>query len=122
MRRNHENTNEIVKYNHSDLQMVKENIKALHDKIDDISYHVKRATFQELMNDVDISEFFPIESSKQLEDFMNREHADWPARKREFYNYLYNGLIDDKKAFTKGLLKLLFSREFMFTIKWPTFG
>ena len=74
------------------------------------------------MNEVDISEFFPVTSTRNLEKFMDREHKEWPCRRREFYNYLLNIVSDNKKAFTKGLLKALFSRDFMMTIKWPTFG
>ena len=40
MRRNHENTNEVVKYNNADLQSIKAEIRAIHIKLDDISYQV----------------------------------------------------------------------------------
>lgn len=122
MRRNHENTNEIVKYNHADLQIVKSDVKAIIAKLEDISYQVSKATFQSVMNEVDLSEFFPVHREEQLEDFMDRSHSDWPARKREFFNYLFNCVTDTSKEFSKGLLKALFARDFMMTAKWPSFG
>lgn len=122
MRRNHENTNEVVKNNHSDLQILKAEIKLLHEKLDAISYQVQKATYQQVMNEIDISEFFPIGEAAQLEEFMDRDHPEWPARRREFYNYLYLCVNDNKKVFCKGLLKALFQRHYMRAVKWPKFG
>lgn len=122
MRRNHENTNDVVKHNHADLQIVKEHIKEIRTKLDELGHQIGRATFQIVMNEVDMSDFFPVAHAAQLENFIDKEHIEWPARRREFYNYLFNCVTDNKRAFTKGLLKSLFSREYMMTVKWPSFG
>lgn len=122
MRRNHENTNEVVQYNHSDLQIIKQDNAIIKEQVYDLAIQMKKATFHTLMDTVDLSEFFPVEREAQLEDFMDRTHVDWPARRREFYNYMFNCITPGKKGFAKGLMKTLFSREFMWTTKWPTFG
>ena len=122
MRRNLENTNGIVQANHSDLQVIKAVVEELSCKLDVISYHVQKNTFQKAMGGPDISEFFPVEKAEQLHEFMDRSHPEWPGRRDEFYNYLYTCVTDSKSAFSKGLFKALFSRTYMRTVKWPSFG
>ena len=71
---------------------------------------------------VDLSDFFPVERPQQLVDFMDKSHADWNSRRKEFYNFLFNCVTDTKKNFTKAILKTLFTRQYMMKVKWPTFG
>lgn len=122
MSRNLENTNGIVKENHSDLQRVKSALAELTSTVDVIAYHVQKNNFREAMGGPDISEFFPVENAKQLDDFMDRTHPEWTGRRDEFYNYLYTCITDSKSSFTKGLFKALFTRSYMNTVKWPSFG
>lgn len=122
VRRNHENTHEIVKENHGEIVSVKREIKELKSEVLDIAFHVKKSTFTQLMSGVDLSEFFPVQKAQQLEDFMDRNHPQWEERKKEFHHFLFNCVTDNKKHFSKGLLKTLFSRQYMMTVKWPSFG
>ena len=118
-RRNHENTNEVVKENHKELTLHKKELKEIRSDVATILELVQKSTYQKLMEGPDISEFFPVEKHHQLVDFMDRSHPEWPARRDAFYMYLFNCVHDSKKAFTKGLLKMLFSRQYMLTVKWP---
>lgn len=122
MRKNHENTHDIVKENHHELIDLKKEIKEMRSDISDVSFQVKKATFNNVMGGVDLSDFFPVVSTQQLEAFMDKKHPDWHLRRMEFYNFLYNCVTDCKKAFSKGLLKTLFTRQYMMTVKWPNFG
>lgn len=121
-RRNHENTNEVVKVNHKELTCLREEMKEVKAMVASIAQHVERSTFKKVMSGPDMSEFFPVERGSQLVDFMDRQHPEWPARRDEFAFYLFNCITDYKKAFTKGLLKTLFTREYMSTVKWPRAG
>lgn len=88
--------------------------------IADIAVQVRKDTFDTLMQGPDMSEFFPVQNDQQLLDFMDRTNSEWPARRTEFAHYLFNCVSNSKKAFSKGLLKSLFSREYMRSVKWPT--
>lgn len=118
-RRNHENTNEVVKENHKEIVSLREEMKGLKEMVATVAHHVKKSTFQKLMNGPYLSEFFPVTSADQLVQFMDRNHPEWPARRDEFAFYLFNCITDSKKSFTKGLLKSLFSRQYMSKVKWP---
>lgn len=122
IRRNHENTNEVVQHNHLDLQDVKSDIREIKAKLEELFFQVNKATFQTVMDGVDLSETFPVMREEQLAEFMNRNHPDWPARRKEFYNFMFTCIPKDKKELAKAILKALFSRTFMSTTKWPTFG
>ena len=74
------------------------------------------------MSGCDISEFFPVETQRQLELFMDRDHPEWEDRKADFFYFLYTIASDTKKGFATGLIKAIFSREYISTSKWPSFG
>lgn len=118
-RRNHENTNQIVKECYKELAVLKEEQKETKSILLTLSHQIKKDTFGRLMKGPDLSEFFPVMRAKQLEDFMDRQHPEWSARRDEFAFYLFNCVTESKKAFTKSLLKTVFSREYMWTVKWP---
>ena len=118
-RRNHENTNQIVKENHKELMCFKEEMKELKSMVSTVVHQVQKSTFKNVMNGPDLSEFFPVTKESQLLEFMDRQHPEWPARRDEFAFYLFNCVTDSKKTFTKGLLNRLFTREYMRTVKWP---
>ena len=119
LRRNLENTNGFVQATYKDVQELKNSIPP---KLDLIWSMVQKATFQTNMKGCDISEFFPVEKKEQLELFMDREHKDWEDRKAEFYNLLYTIASNVKKGFARGLIKALFTREYICKARWPSFG
>lgn len=122
MRKNHENTHEIVRENHGELLSIKTEVTDLRSDMADVKLQVSKATFKTLMcGGVDLSEFFPVERPQQLLDFMDKTHPQWEERKNEFYCFLFNCITNSKKAFCKGLLKTIFTRKYMITAKWPTF-
>lgn len=123
MRRNNENTYSFIQATHQEVMDLKATVANIISKLDNIALQVQKATFKTLMDDSpDISEFFPVERAEQIENFMDRSHPDWPSRRSQFYSYLFNIVTDSKKNFTKGLLKALFRREYMRTVKWPSSG
>lgn len=122
MRKNMENTNGVVRVNHSELQVIKEAIANLQSKLDNVAFHVHKSTFQKAMAGPDISEFFPVKNAEMLDLFMDRQHPKWPERRDEFYHYLYTCVTETKSSFCTGLFKALFTREYMRTVKWPAFG
>lgn len=122
MRRNHENTHEIVRANHYELKSVKQEVTEMRSDIAEVTAQIKKSTFNNIISGADMSDFFPVTRPQQLIDFMDKTHPEWPSRRTEFFSYLYNCISDSKKTFTKGLLKTLFSRPYMCTVKWPTFG
>ena len=122
MRRNLENTNGLAQANHREILLIKTSLAQLHSKIESLSIQVQKATFQSVMQTSDISEFFPVESNDQLEQFMDRNHPEWPSRRAEFYNFLLTVTSKVKKGFARGLIKALFSRTYILTVKWSNTG
>ena len=122
LRRNMENTNAFAQANYKEIQEIRTILSNMESKLELISLQVQKATFNSLMQGCDISEFFPVEKKEQLQLFMDRNHPDWNSRKTEFYNLLYTAASKIKKGFARGLLKALFSRKYIMTAKWPSFG
>ena len=117
-----ENTNGIVQATYSEILGVKAALAKLESRIDDISFQVQKATFNNLMGGCDISEFFPVKRQDQLECFMDRDHPEWPSRKTEFQNFLLTTVSNKKRGFGKGLIQALFTRAYICTVKWPSYG
>ena len=122
LRRNMENTNAFAQANHRLIVEIRALLKQLESKLEVVSDQVRKATFNNLMQRCDISEFFPVETKEKLELFMDREHPEWNNRKTEFHNFLYTIASNVKKGFARGLIKALFSRQYIWKSKWPTFG
>lgn len=122
LRKNLENTNGIVQASYSEIVALKASLSKIESRLEEISLQVKKATFITNMSGCDISEFFPVERPDQLERFMNRDHPEWNSRKTEFYNYLLTVVPSSKRGFAKGLLKSLFSRQYISSVKWPSYG
>lgn len=122
MRRNVENTNALSQATYKEVLEVKNRLSGLESKLEEMCTQVHKATFQTCMQGADISEFFPVENNNKLEAFMNRDHPEWPSRKSEFYNFLYTIASTGKKGFARGMIKALFTREYIGTVKWPSFG
>lgn len=122
MRKNLENTNSICQETYKEVLEVKTHLAKMESNLETISSHVAKATFQACMQGADISEFFPVENTQKLEAFMDRDHPEWPSRKMEFYNFLFTIASDVKRGFARGLIKALFTREYIVGVKWPSFG
>ena len=117
-----ENTNGIVQASYSEILALKATLSKLETRIDDIAFQVQKATFNNLMAGCDISEFFPVESQQQLEIFMDRNHPEWPSRRTEFQNFLLTIVSNKRRGFGNGLIKALFTRAYICTVKWPSYG
>ena len=91
-------------------------------EVKEIKADLKQYTFHLKMKCVDISDFFPLESDRKLEEFLDKSHEDWESRKTSFYDLLYNAVSDEKKRLACALLHLLFSRNFIGEHKWPMSG
>ena len=117
-----ENTNAFAQANHRLIEEIRALLNKMESKLELVSYQVRQATFNNVMQGCDISEFFPVERKEQLELFMDRDHPEWNNRKIEFYNFLYTISSNIKKGFGRGLIKALFSRQYIWKSKWPTFG
>lgn len=122
LRKNLENTNAFGQATHREVLEIKATLSKIESNLESLAIQVQRATFQKAMSGCDISEFFPVEKQEQLEDFMDREHPQWEERKAEFYNFLLSIASDNKKAFATGMIKAIFSRQYMVKAKWPSFG
>ena len=122
LRRNMENTNAFSQATHRLVLEIRATLSTLESKLQMVSDQVHKATFNNLMQGCDISEFFPVERKEQLELFMDREHPEWNSRKTEFYHFLYTIASNNKKGFARGLIKAIFSRQYINTSKWPSFG
>lgn len=122
MKKNLENTNAICQATYKEVLEVKNHLSMVESKMEIVSSQVAKATFQACMQGADISEFFPVENNVQLESFMDRDHPEWPSRKMEFYNFLYTVTSNTRKGFSRGLIKALFSRDYISNVKWPSFG
>lgn len=122
MRRNNENAYSFIQAIHKEILDLKATVAEMLLKMNNISQQVQRATFSTLMQGPDISDFFPVYRAEQLQLFMDKTHPEWPARRLEFYNFLFSTVTDSPKTFTKGVLKALFSRKYMLTVKWPGYG
>lgn len=122
MRRNLENTNAFSQATHKEVVEMKRTLSRIESILESLGKQVHQATFQTAMKGADISEFFPVERKEQLESFMDRAHPEWEERKAEFYNFLYTTASKVKKGFARGIIKALFSRDYIAVSKWPTFG
>ena len=120
--KNLENTNGFAQATYKEVLELKATLCNVWSKLQEMSSQIKDATFNTLMQGADISEFFPVQTLDQLERFMDREDKDWPSRRQEFYHFLYTIASENKKGFGRGLIKALFSREFIATSGWPSYG
>lgn len=122
MRRNLESTYGFAQASHNEILQVKASIARIESTIETLSKQVETATFMTVMQGCDLSEFFPVETNNQLEAFMDRNHPDWNSRKNAFFNFLLTIVTNNKKAFARGMIKAMFSREYILTVKWPSSG
>ena len=122
LRRNLENTNGFAQATHSEVMEIKATLYQMASQLDAVCSQVQTATFITNMKGCDISEFFPVEKIQQIELFLDRSHPEWENRKTEFYHFLYTIASKEKRGFGRGLIKALFSRQFLSTAKWPSFG
>ena len=122
MRKNLENTNAFAQATHSDVVEIKAVLTKIETHLEILAIQVHKATFQQAMSGCDISDFFPVENQEQLEAFMDKEHPQWNERKAEFFNFLYTIASKNKKGFTTGLLRAMFTRQYISKAKWPSFG
>ena len=122
LRKNLENTNAFAQATHREVLEIKATMSKIESNLEALAMQIQRATFQKAMSGCDISEFFPVEKHEQLEAFMDKDHPQWEERKAEFYNFLLSIASDNKKAFATGLIKAIFSRQFIMRAKWPSFG
>ena len=121
-KKNLENTNGFTQATYREVIELKAQISEILIKLEGIGRQVHKATFNSVMSGADISEFFPVEKNDQIEQFMDRNHPEWTSRKQEFYHFLYTIASDNKKGFARGMIKALFSRNYIMHSKWPTFG
>ena len=124
MRKNLENTNAIVQASYQEILDLKRDLASVAAKLELVCSLVQKSTFNSNMTGCDLSEFFPVERKEQIELFMDREHPEWNDRKTEFYNFLYTiaSNVNVKKGFARGIIKALFTRNYISTAKWPSFG
>lgn len=66
--------------------------------------------------------YFPITSLTLLNDFISNSDGKFIEKKDEFFEYLnsVSNLDSDMDAFCAGLLKVLFSKDFIRTHRWPS--
>lgn len=117
-----ENTNGFAQATHKEVLDIKAYLYNLASRLDSICLQVQKSTFQTNMKGCDISEFFPVKCNEKLEIFMDRDHPEWESRKTEFYNFLFSVATNVKKGFARGLIKAMFSREYISAVKWPYSG
>ena len=122
LRRNLENTNGFTQATYTEVMEIKATLSEVATALDAVRSQVETATFVTNMKGCDISEFFPVERMEQIELFMDRSHPEWENRRTEFYYFLYTIASNVQKGFGRGLIKAIFSRHFISTAKWPSFG
>lgn len=122
LRRNLENTHGFSQASYHEILQLKAANSRIESELKELSSQVHKATFKTVMTECDISEFFPVQTKEQLLQFMDREHPDWNLRKTEFYHFLYTIVSDNKRGFARGLIKAIFTREYINTVKWPSTG
>lgn len=122
LRRNLENTNGLAQATYREVIEVKKYLENLERKLQSVCTQVAQATFQSCMQSADISEFFPVVDNEHLESFMDRNHPEWPSRRAAFYNLLYTIASNVKRGFARGMIKALFTRDYILSVKWPSFG
>ena len=122
LRKNLENTNAFAQATHRDVVEIKAVLSKIDSHLEALSIQVHQATFQKAMAGCDISDFFPVEKQEQLEAFMDKDHPQWEERKTEFFNFLYTIASRNKKGFATGLIKAIFSRQYISKAKWPSYG
>lgn len=123
MRRNMENIHGFAQANHKEILEMKAALSRLESQVEAVVALIHKSTFNNVMNyGCELSEFFPVERKDQIEIFMNRDHPEWGSRKSEFYHLLYTTATKDKNGFGRGLIKALFSRQYITKVKWPSTG
>ena len=122
LRKNLENTNSFAQVTYREVMDIKACISRIESNQLSMGTQLQKATFQSAMRGTDISEFFPVDTHGQLEAFMDRDHPEWNSRREEFFNLLYSITTSVKKGFARGLIKALFSRQYISKSKWPSYG
>lgn len=97
-------------------------VKILLKHVVDIKKDFRQHKYHMEMQNVDLSEYFPLESDHQLQRFLDKTDGEWEERKKGFYQLLYNAVTTKKKRFACALLHILFKRDFIKAHKWPMSG
>lgn len=119
MKRNLQNTNDIVRQNNEKLTCTEYCVKNIAGMLKEMKDDMKQYMFHIQMDRTDLSDFFPLENDEALERFMDKTHEDWEARKFGFYHLLFTTVTKQKKKFAAALLHTIFSRNFIATHRWP---
>ena len=122
MKQNVQYTSDAIRSNHDRLRCHDFSMKTVLTMLKEIKTDIAQFSFHMKMDTVDLSNFFPLKTAEDLKSFMDREHEDWPMRRRAFHHLLYTTVTKNKKKFAAALLHTLFSREFVQQHYWPSQG
>lgn len=77
---------------------------------------------QETVKKFNINPYFPATSLTVMEDFISNDDQNFQEKKEAFEVYLYSvcTLDYDMDSFVAGLLKILFSKDFIRDHRWPS--
>lgn len=95
------------------------NMKTILSLLKEIKDDMKELTYHRKMDSVDLSVFFPVDSDEDLNNFLNRDHEDWAARRKAFYHLMFTTVNNSKDKFACALLHSLFTRNYISTHQWP---
>lgn len=122
MRRNMFNTNDIVKNHLDKLGLNDEHLKTIMSMLNEIKKDIQQFSFHMRMDSIDVSDFFPLKNDDDLKRFMDKNHEEWPLRRRGFYHLLFTTVTKNQKRFGTAMLHTLFSRQFISNHRWPLPG
>lgn len=83
---------------------------------------LRLASQLDMRKQINIDEFFPIQSLNSLKLFLNKSDGQFHVRREEFENFLYCFVtrnLKSKRPFESSLLAVVFSRDFITGHKWP---
>lgn len=104
------------------LQTVLLKITNVEERILSMEKKQKEQVVRDAQKKFDINPYFPAASMTILNDFMSNKDGNFKEKKDEFEVYLNSiGTLDnDMDTFSAGLLKVLFTKEFIRDHRFPT--
>ena len=92
------------------------------EQLNRMEKELQRLAFDIDMNRPDITDFFPIKDNGSIREFLSNEDGNFKERRKQFEFLLYDVSSKQKthqKQFGEALKKLLFTRDYVSSHRWP---
>lgn len=116
------NYGESGRANTSVMQTILKKINNIEERTTIIEKRQRAQMLQDMSKKFNVAPYFPCSSPALIDDFMSNAENNFKEKKDAFEVYLNSvGTMDpDMDSFSAGLLKTLFTKDFIRDHRWPT--